>query len=201
MGLTGGDDRALAARMLRGEERAFEEFFAAYFPPLFRFAASRLRDQTAAEEVVQSTLCRGLSKLHTYRGEAALFTWLCTLCRHEISAWCERRDRRPVEVDLVEELPEVRAALESLAAEGLAAPEAELRRGELRRFVQMTLDALPGRYADALEWKYIEGVSVAEVAERLGVGLKAAESLLTRARKAFRDGFVTLGAGWRTSEA
>jgi RNA polymerase sigma-70 factor (ECF subfamily) len=201
MGLTGGDDRALAARILRGEESAFEEFFAAYFPPLFRFAASRLRDQTAAEEVVQSTLCRGLSKLHTYRGEAALFTWLCTLCRHEISAWCERRDRRPVEVDLVEELPEVRAALESLAAEGLAAPEAELRRGELRRFVQMTLDALPGRYADALEWKYIEGVSVAEVAERLGVGLKAAESLLTRARKAFRDGFVTLGAGWRTSEA
>jgi RNA polymerase sigma-70 factor (ECF subfamily) len=201
MGLTGADDRALAARMVRGEESAFEEFFAAYFPPLFRFAVSRLRDQTAAEEVVQATLCRGVSKLHTYRGEAALFTWLCTLCRHEISAWCERQDRRPVEVDLVEELPEVRAALESLAAEGLAAPEAELRRGELRRFVQATLDALPGRYADALEWKYIEGMTVAEVAERLGVGLKAAESLLTRARKAFRDGFLTLGAGWRPSEA
>jgi len=201
MAFSGVDDRALAARMVRGEESAFEEFFAAYFPPLFRFAASRLRDQTAAEEVVQATLCRGVTKLHTYRGEAALFTWLCTLCRHEISAWCERRDRRPVEVDLVEELPEVRAALESLAAEGLAAPEAELRRGELRRFVQATLDALPARYADALEWKYIEGLSVAEVAERLEVGLKAAESLLTRARKAFRDGFVTLGAGWKVSEA
>jgi RNA polymerase sigma-70 factor (ECF subfamily) len=201
MAFSGVDDRALAARMVRGEESAFEEFFAAYFPPLFRFAASRLRDQTAAEEVVQATLCRGVTKLHTYRGEAALFTWLCTLCRHEISAWCERRDRRPVEVDLVEELPEVRAALESLAAEGLAAPEAELRRGELRRFVQATLDALPARYADALEWKYIEGLSVAEVAERLEVGLKAAESVLTRARKAFRDGFVTLGAGWKVSEA
>ena len=201
MALSGVDDRALAARMLRGEELAFEEFFAAYFPPLFRFAASRLHDPAAAEEVVQAALCRGVNKLHTYRGEAALFTWLCTLCRHEISAWCERRDRRPVEVDLVEELPEVRAALESLAAEGLAAPEAELRRGELRHFVQSTLDALPGRYGDALEWKYIEGLTVAEVAERLGLGLKAAESLLTRARKAFRDAFLSLGTGWRLSEA
>ena len=201
MGLIDSDDRALAARMVRGEERAFEEFFSAYFPPLFRFATSRLRDPVAAEEVVQATLCRGVRKLHTYRGEAALFTWLCTLCRHEISAWCERRDRRPIEVDLVEELPEVRAALESLAAEGLAAPEVELRRGELRRFVQTTLDALPRRYADALEWKYIEGLSVVEVADRLGVGMKAAESVLTRARKAFRDGFLALGPGWKPSEA
>jgi RNA polymerase sigma-70 factor (ECF subfamily) len=198
----GGDGRELAQRMLRGEQDAFEEFFAAYFPPLFRFASVRLPDAVAAEEVVQATLCRGLSKLHTYRGEAALFTWFCTLCRHEIGDWYERRARRPLEVDLVEELPEVRAALESLAAEGAAAPEAALRRDELRRLVQTILDALPDRYADALEWKYMEGLSVAEVGERLGLGVKAAESLLSRARRAFRDGFLSLraGTGWEPLE-
>ena len=50
-----------------------------------------------------------------------------------------------------------------------------------------TLDALPGRYGEALEWKYIDGLSVREIAARLELGEKATESLLTRARESFRD--------------
>lgn len=202
MSLGAADDRRLVRRMLAGQEPAFEEFFAAYFPPLFRFASARLRDAGAAEEVVQAALSRAVTRLHTYRGEAALFTWLCTFCRHEISAWAERQARRPAQVDLIEELPEVRAALESLSAHAPSDPEATLRREELRRVVQATLDALPPRYGDALEWKYIEGLSVQEIAQRLGLGLKAAESVLSRARAAFRDGFLAVGgAGWKPSEA
>jgi RNA polymerase sigma-70 factor (ECF subfamily) len=56
----------------------------------------------------------------------------------------------------------------------------------------VTLDCLPPWYGDALEWKYIHGLSVKEIAERLNLGSKAAESLLTRARKAFREGFAAL---------
>jgi RNA polymerase sigma-70 factor (ECF subfamily) len=205
MNLGVADDRALVNRMVAGQEPAFEEFFAAYFPPLFRFALARLRDQAAAEEVVQAALCRAVTRLRSYRGEAALFTWLCTFCRHEISSYLggQARRREAAHVDLVEELPEVRAALESLAARGPADPETALRREELKRLVQVTLDRLPRRYGDALEWKYIEGLSVLEVAERLGLGAKAAESLLARAREAFRDGFLSVGgaASWKPSEA
>ena len=50
------------------------------------------------------------------------------------------------------------------------------------------LDRLPGRYGDALEWKYVEGRSVEEISERLGIGQTAAQSLLARARVAFREG-------------
>jgi DNA-directed RNA polymerase specialized sigma24 family protein len=60
-------------------------------------------------------------------------------------------------------------------------------REQVHRIVEATLDALPGRYGDALEWKYIDGLSVQEIADRLRVGPKAAESLLTRARESFRD--------------
>jgi DNA-directed RNA polymerase specialized sigma24 family protein len=52
--------------------------------------------------------------------------------------------------------------------------------------VQATLDTLPERYGQALEWKYVDGLAVAEIAARLGTGEKAAESLLSRAREAFR---------------
>ena len=88
-------------------------------------------------------------------------------------------------------MPEVRAALESLAAAEGSGPDEAARRGEIKRFVQVTLDSLPPRYGNALEWKYIEGLSVKEIADRLAVGPKAAESILTRARQAFRDGFRT----------
>jgi RNA polymerase sigma-70 factor (ECF subfamily) len=183
--------------MIRGEESAFQEFFADYFPGLYRFALARAgQDEDAAEEIVQAALCKAVARIESYRGEAALFTWLCTFCRHEISAYYQRRRREPPRRDLVEEAPEVRAALESLAGTADAgSPEAALRRQQEAHRVQVALDHLPPRYADALEWKYIEGVSVKEIAVRLGASAKAAESLLTRARDAFRDCFAALGEG------
>jgi RNA polymerase sigma-70 factor (ECF subfamily) len=184
-------DVALARRLVAGEEPAFDEFFAEYFPRLFRFASARLDvDADLAEEAVQTTLIRALQRIHTYRGEAALFTWLCTICRHEVSRLRERTGRAG-DVDLVEERPDTRAALETLADSN---PEAQLHRKELARLVQVTLDHLPHRYGDVLEWKYIDGVSVSEIAGRLGLGYKAAESLLERARRAFREGFQSVPA-------
>jgi RNA polymerase sigma-70 factor, ECF subfamily len=187
-------DRELVARMLRGDTCAFERFFGAYFPALYRFAMNRVgSDAAAAEEVVQAALALAVRKLGTFRGEAALLTWLCTFCRHEISAYYERTRRRPIEVELSDDHPEVRAALESLSR-GTLTPEHALLRREMAGRVHVVLDALPRRYADALEWKYLEGLSVQEIAARLQLGAKAAESLLTRAREAFRDGFSAMNA-------
>lgn len=185
-----GDDRGLAGRLLRGDETAFESFFDTYSARLYRFAAARVRgDGDAAEEIVQLTLSKALAKLATYRGEAALFTWLCTFCRHEIGAYYARRERLAPETPLVEDSPDVRAALESLGAMSTSGPEDQYLRQEMARLVQVTLDSLPAPYGDALEWKYMQGWSVDEIASRLRVGPKAAESMLTRARQAFRDAF------------
>ena len=181
-------DRALVRRLLAGDERAFDEFFADYFPRLFRFAVARVRDDDAAEEVVQATLVRAVRKLDTWRGEASLFTWLCTICRREIGDWAERAARRPV-VPLVEGDPDLRAALDSLAAAQEGA-EAMVARREVGRMVQLALDHLPPRYSRALEWKYLEDLSMHEIAARLDTTPKAVESLLSRARDAFREAFV-----------
>ena len=66
---------------------------------------------------------------------------------------------------------------------------------QIVRLVRVVLDYLPRRYGEVLEWKYIEGHSVKEIAGFLGVAPKAAESTLTRARNAFKDGFAALGIG------
>jgi RNA polymerase sigma-70 factor (ECF subfamily) len=189
-------DKTTVRRMLAGDEAAFEELFETYFSGLYRFALARLdRNADAAEDVVQATLCKAITKLATYRGEAALFTWLCTFCRHEISAYHGRQQRSVQETPLIEDTPEIRAALESLGAASADTPDERLRRQELARLVRVTLDSLPPRYGDALEWKYIQELSVSDIAARLSVGPKAAESLLTRARQAFRDGFAAVCAG------
>ena len=189
-------DRALVKRLLHGEERAFEEFFACYFPRLYRFALTRLRyDHDAAEDVVQATLCKAVTVLKSFRGEATLFTWLCTLCRHEMSASFRRESREQVPGVPIEDSAEIRAALESLAASLESSPEEDLRRKEIARLVQVTLDFLPAGYGDALEWKYALGLTVKEVAGRLKLTPKAAESLLTRAREAFRTEFTCVTGG------
>jgi RNA polymerase sigma-70 factor (ECF subfamily) len=193
-------DIALARRVLAGEESAFDEFFASYFPRLYRFALARLGGrEDVAEEVVQSALIKAVAGLHTYKGEAALFTWLCTVCRREISSWLGRVGQTR-EVSLFDDRPEIRATLDVLATLDLDDPESALRRRELSHLVQVTLDHLPSRYGDALEWKYIQELSVDEIADRLGLSYKAAESLLTRAREAFREGFPLVAGGPRLSE-
>ena len=63
---------------------------------------------------------------------------------------------------------------------------------DIRRLVQATMDALPERYGDVLEWKYVDGLPVADIAARLDIGAKAAESLLTRARAAFREAILAM---------
>jgi RNA polymerase sigma-70 factor (ECF subfamily) len=60
------------------------------------------------------------------------------------------------------------------------------------RLVQVILDKLPVRYGDALEWKYVEGLSVDEIAQRMNLQHGAAQSLLQRARLAFREMFEEL---------
>ena len=185
-------DVALARRLLAGDDAAFEAFFDEYFPKLFRFALARIGDEDAAEDLAQAALTNGVRKLHTYRGDAAMFTWLCGICRHEISAWRRRTDRCE-DVPLIEDRADVRAALEAVAAGLRCDPDLLVERDEITRLVHATLDHLPGRYGDALQWRYIEGLTVEDVAARLSLGYKATESLLSRARQAFRNAFAIVG--------
>jgi RNA polymerase sigma-70 factor, ECF subfamily len=181
-------DAELIALMLQGDERAFRQFFNSYFPRLYRFAVPRLGgDPDAAKEVVQATLVKAMRNLANYRGDAALFSWLCQICRRQIVDYVRAQKRHSDRIVLVEDGDEMRAVLESVAAPASAQPAHGYSTEETRRLVQSVLDRLPNRYGDALEWKYIEGRSVDEIAQALGIGPTAAQSLLARARIAFRE--------------
>ena len=182
------DDKSLVKQLLAGNQPAFDRFFDENFARLYRFAVARLsQDHEAARDVTQITLTKAVRKLHTYRGDSALFTWLCAICRNEMSDWLARQGRHAAHIVLTEDFPEVRAAVESFQAPVEDSPERQYRRTEALRLIQVALDQLPARYGDVLEWKYVEGWSVKEIAARLEIGTEATQSLLARAKRAFAD--------------
>lgn len=187
-------DRAIARRILGGDEAAFKDLFERFFPRLYRFALARLGgNQDAAREVVQQTFCKAIERLDSYRGEAALYAWFCQICRNTIADLGRQRAREGKQITLLEEDGEIRAILDTLAAPEADEPERRVHRKQVIRLVQATLDSLPGHYGDVLEWKYVDGLSVKEIAVKLGVAPKAAESTLTRARRSFREAVQAIG--------
>lgn len=190
------EDKRLVKRLLAGDERAFEGFFEENFARLYRFALSRLGgDDALAQEAAQRSLIRAIDRLHTYRAEAALFTWLCTICRNQIIDMQRSDARRDKHVVLTEDHPHIQAMVEAIAAPVAESPDAEYQRRESIRLIQVALDKLPARYGNVLEWKYIEGYSVVEIAAKLDVGREAAQSLIARAKRAFADVYGTLVEG------
>lgn len=185
-----GEDIELVTRMLAGDAAAFEDFGERYCRALYRFACSRLGgDRDLARDTVQAAFAKALAKLATYRGEASLLTWLCACWRNELLMHLRAQRSAPRPVELLDDVQPAAADWH-----GRPDPEAVVLRDEKAQWVHAALDALPERYARALEWKYVHRLAVNEIAERLGTGPKAAESLLGRARQAFRSNYEALAA-------
>lgn len=195
---SGTADLRLVERLLAGEESAYDAFAESFIPKLYRFAQSRASRSDEVEDIVQSTLAVAFEKLPGFRGDSSLLTWLCGICRFEISNRRRRAGRSPeVSMGVDSELLDLIERLHDDAETTLD----DLQRRELRRSVHDVLDHLPEHYARALEWKYLHSLPVAEIAGRLELGDKAAESLLTRARGAFRDAFRELADSTRADSS
>jgi RNA polymerase sigma-70 factor (ECF subfamily) len=184
-------DRALARDLMTGDERVFDRFFGEYFPRLYRFALTRMAsDVDAVNDIVQTTLLNGIKAMASYRGEASLFTWLCQICRNEVNGYYRRLSRSVPVVPQDDDA--IRPILESLEGDMSLDPDRQYEVTQTKRLVQEVLDCLPVNYGNALEWKYIEGFSVTEIASRLELTELAAQSLLSRARSAFREALIKI---------
>jgi RNA polymerase sigma-70 factor (ECF subfamily) len=184
------EDRELVQRMLAGDERAFDLFFTANAERLAAFAARRSRLPPAViEDIVQTTLIKAMRSLDRFRGASALFTWLCEICRHEIVNVHRKAARQP-EHENLDQLIEAPEIVLELRAPEQEEPSSVLEMAQHRSAVASTLNSLPERYARALEWKYGDGFSVEEIAYMLGLTTVAAQSLLARARSAFKQSWL-----------
>jgi RNA polymerase sigma-70 factor, ECF subfamily len=188
-------DSTWHAQALGSEPQAIGRLADAALPSLYSFCLYRVgRNRHLCEEVVQETLVDAMRKLQQYDPERShndIFPWLMGLARNVIQR-ALAKEKSAVSLEalwsrLDRELLQVYARLDS-------APFGEelLERQETRDMVNITMSQLPVHYRQALEAKYVHGRSVRDIAEDAGASEKSVESLLTRAREAFRVTFTAL---------
>jgi RNA polymerase sigma-70 factor, ECF subfamily len=181
------DERDLVSRMLGGDQLAFNEFFDTYAPRLSAFAARRSSlDSVAIEDVVQMTMINAMRNLASYRGGAALFTWLCRICRNQL-ADARRQAARVPNLQSVEELAAERPLASVIEFADFSDPLDECEMDSMRGAVRRVVNSLPGHYARILELRFGDELSGREIATTLQMSEDAAGSLLSRARHAFKE--------------
>jgi RNA polymerase sigma-70 factor (ECF subfamily) len=172
-------ESALVSRVLAGDQAAFNEFYQRYVPRLYQFIyylANSGKDD--AEDILQETLLAAVRSLQRFKGDSSLYTWLCAIARHKVSDHIDHLRKLRQQMDGDADLD----ARTELHGE-LGSPEQEVVG---RQAVVHALSLLPGEYRLVLLGKYQEGFSVRELAQIMSRSEKAVESLLTRAREAFR---------------
>jgi RNA polymerase sigma-70 factor, ECF subfamily len=197
---TNSFDEPWRQRALQGDAEAVKELTTLALRPLYSFCLYRVgRDRDLCEEVVQETLLRALRDLEKYepaRADANIFPWLTGLARNEISRVLGRKKSVSLEALWARMDKELLAIFAQLDSEPFN--EELLQREETRELVNATMSQLPPQYREALEGKYLSGKSVRHLADLWKISEKAAESQLTRARKAFRATFLTLSRNLQT---
>jgi RNA polymerase sigma-70 factor, ECF subfamily len=139
---------------------------------LVRFVASRV-DVDAAEDIVHDVFVRAYARREQLRDETKLLPWLYQMTRNAIAD--HHRARRPSE-----ELPEDVAMRE---------PEDRAMQ-ELASCLTPLIEQLPEHYRDAVQLSEIDGVSLQETANRLGISLSGAKSRVQRARTKLQEALL-----------
>jgi RNA polymerase sigma-70 factor, ECF subfamily len=188
-------DKTWRGNALRGDKGAVRILAEDALAPLYSFCLYRVgRNRALCEEIVQETLVRAIRELNHYEPERAgdnIFPWLTGLARNEISRVLAREKSTVSLESLWKRMDKELLGLYSrLELEPFA--DELLQREETRELVNMAMSQLPPHYREALEAKYVSGKSVRDLAALRDISEKAAESLLTRARQAFRTAFLAL---------
>ncbi len=157
-----------------------------YLPLVWRCAYALLQNIHVAEDVVSETMLVLLKNIDQIDDEAPkISAWLRSVVRHKVADHHRRAYRAKDHLPRVV-LAQQRRDGERQRREGPQDPSAPLLIAEKKTQIVEILEGLPERQRLALEWKYVEGLRVREISERLGETEKAIEATLYRARREFR---------------
>lgn len=165
-------DAALMRRVARGDRAAFAELVARHHVALLRLFRRLGLDAHAAEDCVQDTFLRLLSAAPSYRATAPFRAFLRRLARNALVDWTRRRKDGAVSLRDPHD-----PALTERAAR---APESPLD-------VQAAVARLSLKLRDVVRLSVYEGLSHAEVAERLDIPEGTVKSRLHHALRRLRE--------------
>ena len=151
---------------------AFREFYDQALPRIYRYFYHRCgRAAGTAEELTQETFLAAVTELRKGRRVDDPPAWIRGIARHKLIDHYRRQ---------------ARSARVSAIAQPISGDTAVWDIAEERELTLRTLDALPALQRAALVLRYLDDLSVPDVARALGKSVHATESLLARGKESFR---------------
>ncbi len=171
--------QATIENIINGDLDSYEAVVRQYQGILLGYAANRLPDIDAAQEVVQLTFIRAYEQLNEYSPERDFGVWLCVICKHFILTELERQRRE------FRNLSKFSAALRLRVGEQLAESCDDDQR-ELLSAMRECVKSLQSQAATVVRLRYEERQSCRSIAESLGRTVTWVTSTLSRSRKTLR---------------
>jgi RNA polymerase sigma-70 factor (ECF subfamily) len=181
-----GDDAALASRAAQGDQDAFARIMRRYNQRLYRVAMSVMGDASEAEDVLQESYVRAFYSFATYTGAGSLGAWLARIVRNEaidrVRARASRHNHVALEADLAERDEQPIQDETNVMID----PQALVANADLRRLLEHAIQRLPEQFRTAFVLREVEGLSVEETAEYLGIPAATVKTRDHRARNLLR---------------
>jgi RNA polymerase sigma-70 factor (ECF subfamily) len=178
----------LIVRLKEHDERAFSEVFQLYRDLVYTLAVKLLSDKTEAMDVTQEVFLTLYRKIHSFRGECSLKTWLYRVALNQAAnrnRWWKRRFRHRTEslsLGLKEEGPSVPDPVSDQPW-----PDRSVYGAELRQALQDALEELPFDQRTAVILRDVQGLSYEEVAEIVGAEIGTVKSRIARGRERLKE--------------
>ena len=170
----------LVRRALAREGNAFRTIMKTHNQRLYRIARGVVRNDAEAEDIVQEAYVRAFAHLDAFRGESSLATWLSRIVINEALGRLRKR-RRTVAMP---ENPQ--AEIIQFPLNPSDDPERTMAQRQILELVERATDSLPDVYRSVFVARVIEGLSIEETAELLGVRPETVMTRLHRARALVR---------------
>ena len=168
------DEAARLAAAADGDPAALRWLLDEVAPVVHGFLYARLgADASAVEDLLQETVIEAVRGAGTFRGESALSTWMCAIARRRVARHFEQERREAIR------RANLRVVTETTVDEALD-------RAEQRDDVARALGRLPVLHRQVLVLKYLDDLSVEDIAAELGRTRVQVQSLLQRARDGLR---------------
>jgi RNA polymerase sigma-70 factor (ECF subfamily) len=178
----GTADEDVVKRVLGGETALYEILMRRYNQRLYRVARSILRNDGDAEDVMQEAYVRAYEHLNQFAGQAKFSTWLTKIAVYEALGRLRRQGRTENLDSVLDSDRHVMARMTSDTRD----PERQAYDHELRIVLEGAIDSLPETYRLVFMLRAVEGMSVAETAGCLDIGVEAVKTRLHRARSLLR---------------
>ena len=176
------DERELIARVRAGDGLAERALYDAHVDRVFRLAYRLAGDDDLARDFTQETFIRAFERLDSFRGEAALSTWLYTIATTVTLNGLRKLKRRGREIEL------------DHAAE--VAGGARHAEPDLKTRLYAAIDALSEKYRTVFVMHDIEGYTHEEIATALNVEVGTSKAQLSRARAKLREALADFAGDW-----